>query len=71
MPENEITVKEYIPKVSIPCGILEDGFPRNYTTVLWQHFVGNTLIRNLTPTDPPTDEVNSTFTLVLKSVRKC
>ncbi|XP_078321010.1 neural cell adhesion molecule 2-like isoform X2 [Crassostrea virginica] len=67
-PDSTLVVSEGQPIVFIPCGIVENGFPDNYTVMRWQHFVSNNLIRNLTTENYSIHPVNSTFTLVLKSV---
>ncbi|XP_048772162.1 neural cell adhesion molecule 1-like [Ostrea edulis] len=65
---NVTTVNEGTRAVSLGCEILVDGYPRNYSDLYWQHWIGNQLIRELASNTPLTIPTVKKYTLTLKSV---
>ena len=65
---NDTTVNEGAEAVSLVCEILVDGYPRNYSDLYWQHWIGNQLIRELASDTNPIIPTSKKYTLTLKSV---
>jgi hypothetical protein len=67
-PSNDTTVNEGSGPVSLACEISKDGYPRNYSDLYWQHWIGNQLIRELASDSHPTIPNTKTYILTLRSV---
>ncbi|XP_056009733.1 uncharacterized protein LOC125678088 isoform X2 [Ostrea edulis] len=67
-PSIDTTVNEGTGSVSLACEILVEGYPRNYSDLYWQHWIGSQLIRELASDTHLTIPTVKKYTLTLKSV---
>ncbi|XP_061169764.1 titin-like isoform X2 [Saccostrea echinata] len=64
---NDTTTNEGASVVTFTCEISEDGLPRNYSELYWQHWIGKKMIREL-HSDNSLNPSSTRYTLSLTSV---
>lgn len=67
-PSNKTTLREGTRGVRLFCEIVTDGNPAKYSNLTWQHWIGNTFIRNLDPDNLPNNSPIKIISLTMQSI---